>query len=704
MVAVFALTAQAHAESLTRGPYLQNASTSAVSIRWRSNTSADSIVRYGTSSGALTQSVSSSSQVTEHELRITGLTPNTKYYYSIGSSANTLASGNDYFFVTSPDSSTPTRVWVIGDAGSGTSVQTGVRDAYYNYTGSRGTDLWLMLGDNAYNDGTDAEYQSKVFNIYSSLLRNSPVWSTLGNHDGHSASSGSLSGPYYDAFTFPRNAEAGGVASGTEAYYSFNYGNIHFVCLNSYDVNRSTGGAMLSWLAADLANNQQDWLVAFFHHPPYSKGSHNSDTETELVQMRQNALPILEDYGVDIVLSGHSHAYERTYLLDGHYGNSGSLSASMKVDDGDGRETGDGAYVKSTLGPTPNEGAVYVVAGASGKTSGGSLNHPAMYVSLNVAGSMVLDIDGDRLDATYLDQAGTSRDSFTMLKGVSGNLAPTVSMTTPTSGTSYVDPATISIAASASDSDGSIASVAFYGDGNLLGTDISAPYTWTWTSATIGSHQLTAVATDNLGATKTSQSVGISVSSSSGGPTTVELQNGLNGYAGMTDSTLRSDNKTTNYGNGTTLLADGKPDYSSVMRWDLSSIPAGKTITSVVLSVYVEDPSSSSYEFYALKRAFAESSATWNRAASGSNWQVAGATGSNDKESTVLAAITGSSTGAATVTFNSAGISKVQQWVDNSSSNYGLILLDYGPSNGLDLSSSESSTQSRRPKLVVTYQ
>ncbi|MCP5055221.1 MAG: hypothetical protein GY937_00685, partial [bacterium] len=100
--------------------------------------------------------------------------------------------------------------------------------------------------------------------------------------------------------------EAGGVASNTEAYYSFDFGNVHFVALDSSESDRSPGGEMLSWLTADLAANQQDWTIAFFHHPPYSKGSHDSDTETPLVEMRTNAVPVLEAGGVDLVLTGHS--------------------------------------------------------------------------------------------------------------------------------------------------------------------------------------------------------------------------------------------------------------------------------------------------------------------------------------------------------------------------------------------------------------
>jgi 3',5'-cyclic AMP phosphodiesterase CpdA len=65
---------------------------------------------------------------------------------------------------------------------------------------------------------------------------------------------------------------------------------------------------MLSWLEADLANTLQPWIIAFWHHPPYSRGSHDSDFEIELLEMRENALPLLEAGGVDLVLCGHSHA------------------------------------------------------------------------------------------------------------------------------------------------------------------------------------------------------------------------------------------------------------------------------------------------------------------------------------------------------------------------------------------------------------
>ena len=104
------------------------------------------------------------------------------------------------------------------------------------------------------------------------------LWPTLGNHDGYTADSTTESGPYYDIFSLPRNGEAGGVASGTEAYYSFDYGNMHFICLDSYGTDHSPDGAMMTWLEADLAANDKEWVIAFWHHSPYSKGSSATPT------------------------------------------------------------------------------------------------------------------------------------------------------------------------------------------------------------------------------------------------------------------------------------------------------------------------------------------------------------------------------------------------------------------------------------------
>ncbi|PAJ76268.1 hypothetical protein CJF42_00835 [Pseudoalteromonas sp. NBT06-2] len=412
--------------SLLRGPYLQMGSDSRMTIKWRTDGSTDSLVLYGTDPNTLDQSVSSSQVTTEHEVVLSGLSADTRYYYSIGSTGNDgiLLGDNSTYFETSPTpgTATPTRMWVVGDAGTKNNNQRNVYNAYLAETGSQYTDLFIMLGDNAYSDGLDHEYQEAVFDMYPQLLRTTPVWSTLGNHDGHSADSETESGPYYDIFTFPRQGEIGGVASGTEAYYSFDYGNIHFIVLDSFETSRHLDGSMISWMQNDIQQATADWTIAFWHHPPYTKGSHNSDTESDLIQMRENFLPILEQNGVDLVLNGHSHSYERTKFIDGHYGLSNTFSNSQHaIDANGGHADGTGAYTKAQGNPA-HQGAVYITAGSSGKKSGGALDHAAMFTSLNELGSLIIEVDGLTLNTRFIDDNGAVQDYFTISK--SGELPP----------------------------------------------------------------------------------------------------------------------------------------------------------------------------------------------------------------------------------------------------------------------------------------
>ena len=249
-----------NAITLTRGPYLQSGADDRITICWRSGSPGNSTVRYGTTPGVLTQNVAVAGSTTEHAITINGLTAATKYYYQVETDNGTGGVGTstnspDFYFRTSPSDGTAaaTRIWAIGDAGTANSNAASVYNAFRTHNGDDHTDVWLMLGDNAYNDGTDQEYQAAVFDMYPEMLRNTHLWATLGNHDAHTANGA----PYFSMFHLPTAGECGGVASGVEAYYSFDRGNIHFVCLDSEtaaNYNDSLGGAagMADWLQADL--------------------------------------------------------------------------------------------------------------------------------------------------------------------------------------------------------------------------------------------------------------------------------------------------------------------------------------------------------------------------------------------------------------------------------------------------------------------
>ena len=407
--------------AVLRGPYLQVGTSSNIVMRWRTSAATDSRVRFGTNAGNLNLNADYNLLVTDHEVVLNGLLPDTKYYYDIGTTAGAIAGDASYHFTTAPVPGTPkpTRIWAIGDFGTGfIPVQPNVRDAYVNFSAGRHTDVWLMLGDNAYGSGLDHEYQAYCFNVYPTQFRQTVVWPTVGNHETGQNQLLSDNYDYYRIFTMPTMGQAGGVPSGTEHYYSYDYANIHFVCLDSETaIFRQANSVMAQWLKTDLADNTRDWIIAYFHHPPYSKGSHYSDNDTESIQLRGNFLPILEAYGVDVVLSGHSHSYERSYFLNGHYGHSSTINANHFINHGDGRTNGGGAYLKPAGGMGANGGLVYIVDGTSGgQGGGGELNHPAMHYSTLTYGSLVIDVTGQRLDATFVTDSGDIDDTFTILK------------------------------------------------------------------------------------------------------------------------------------------------------------------------------------------------------------------------------------------------------------------------------------------------
>jgi hypothetical protein len=199
--------------------------------------------------------------------------------------------------------------------------------------------MMLMLGDNAYNNGDDANYQAAVFDTYKNELKNVALWPTIGNHEmgvvdgsalyGYPAGTviaGGLSTssnpnsyildkaaissptlmPYLNIFSTPIAGEAGGIASGTKQYYSFNYGKVHVVSLDSQLSARDATqrGTMKAWLDRDLADasTKADWTIVIFHHPPYSKGAnHDSDSTSSTlfidqpqIDMRNEFVPVFQ--------------------------------------------------------------------------------------------------------------------------------------------------------------------------------------------------------------------------------------------------------------------------------------------------------------------------------------------------------------------------------------------------------------------------
>jgi hypothetical protein len=184
-----------------------------------------------------------------------------------------------------------------------------------------------------------------------------------------------------------------------ENYYSFDYANAHFLSL---DDELQFDGAndlqnQLDWIKQDLAaarQRGQHWLIAMWHKPPYSGGSH---PDNEKIQAA--FLPTLEAEGVDLVLNGHSHVAERTFPLHNHQIVNHSLSQYLKI-----------AFSPATI---------YVVSGAGGKDSpleSDSLHTLMAFQLGEVSGYESVYIHGDTLAGRWVKNDGEIMDHFVMIK------------------------------------------------------------------------------------------------------------------------------------------------------------------------------------------------------------------------------------------------------------------------------------------------
>jgi hypothetical protein len=454
-VAGWCLAAE-HSHSLSnvisRAPYLQLSTHDSIFVVWRTEGRITPVVRYGTTPDKLDHEVPAVAIVTrvsttnknfklppgalklhsapegtyQYDAQISGLNPDTVYYYAVFDGTKRLT-GRDpsYRFRTHPVPGTdkPMRFWVVGDSGTGRETQSTVHSSMLQWTGreNRPIDFYLHVGDMAYSRGRDVEFQTRFFEMYESTLRHVVCWPAMGNHEGATSKGTNGTGPYFDAYVCPTRGEAGGMASGTEAFYSFDYGRTHFICLDSHDLDRRPTGVMAQWLKADMEETRADWLIAYFHHPPYTKGTHDSDREKQLIEMRRHIMPVLESGGVDLVLTGHSHIYERSMLMDGAY-ETPTVAENVILDDSDGDPEGHGPYRKSA-GIHSNGGEIQVVAGNGGTTIGRKGTMPVMRKIIVEHGSVLIDIAGDTLTGRMINKYGEQRDLFSLIKR--GEVAPT---------------------------------------------------------------------------------------------------------------------------------------------------------------------------------------------------------------------------------------------------------------------------------------
>jgi hypothetical protein len=196
--------------------------------------------------------------------------------------------------VTLPRKDGSLRFAVIGDTGSGTEPQQQLATMMVEYKKAFPFEFVLMLGDNLYGSEKAEDYQVKFEDVYRPLLNEKvKFYAALGNHDDPNQR-------MYEHF----NMEG-------KEYYKLVKGDVSFYGLNSNYMDKR----QVEWLEGELAKDTSKWKVAFFHHTPYSSGKqHGSDTS-----LREVIEPLFVKHGVNLVLSGHEHFYERIKPQKGIY-------------------------------------------------------------------------------------------------------------------------------------------------------------------------------------------------------------------------------------------------------------------------------------------------------------------------------------------------------------------------------------------------
>jgi len=406
--------AWAQKAQIIRGPYLQSVTPTSALVHWRTDSPVASRVYYRSSGKVLT--TEDTNRVIDHVVSLQHLKPATKYAYQIDSDSFL----DDRYVVTAPafGSKKQVRIWALGDFGDGSASQKAVMNSIEAYTRGDRPDAWIWLGDNAYNNGKDEEYQKNVFDVYqNAFFQNLPIYPSPGNHDYGGKHDPSLP-PYFKIFNMPSEGQAGGVTSHSESYYSVNYGPVHLVALDT-EMREMSGlmlkdgkGEQVEWLKKDLAANKLPWVVVYFHKPPYSKGSHDSDVELDMKSIRENMTPIFEQYKVDLVIAGHSHVYERSFPMRGHVGINETFDSSTHVVT---REKSPNHYVVGEKG----QGVIYVVSGSGGKVGGQRPGFPmksSVYTNNKIGGSVLLDVSKTKFYLKWLQSDGIVGDEFVIEK------------------------------------------------------------------------------------------------------------------------------------------------------------------------------------------------------------------------------------------------------------------------------------------------
>lgn len=315
---------------------------------------------------------------------LSGLKFDADYAYTVSLQGNTIT---EQVFSTRTRLN-KTRFTVLGDFGGATKAE----QAIARQIEKQQPQFVLTTGDNVYNNGLESEYRKNLFPYYNaaatdtsftSLMRSIPFYMILGNHDVRSNNlekfPDGLAYFYYN--DLPLNAPVTKLVLPVEgnaeqvnafkkatsprypqmANFSFDYGNVHITCLDANDYANPLDNDLLQWLRSDIGESKADWKIVTYHHPAFNTGKAHYDG-----QLMRLLSPLLEAWGVSLVLNGHVHNYQRTVPLK--FAPSTNETGEQYVITPEGRVNG-----KFTLdtkfdgsNDTTPEGIIYVVTGGGG--------------------------------------------------------------------------------------------------------------------------------------------------------------------------------------------------------------------------------------------------------------------------------------------------------------------------------------------------
>jgi predicted phosphodiesterase len=262
--------------------------------------------------------------------------------------------------LTLPLHSGSVRFAAFGDMGNGTTQQYQVAEKMNSFHEKFPFDFIVMLGDNIYGGNSSVDFSRKFEMPYKSLLdQGVKFYASLGNHDNAAVEKA------YKPFNM-----------NGQQYYTFKKSNVQFFALDSNYMDPKE----VAWLTKELQNSGADWKICYFHHPLYSSAAFHGSS----LELREILEPLFMQNGVQVVLAGHDHVYERV---------------------------------------KPQKGIYYFVAGSGGELRRGNLRQTGLtevgYDQDQVF--LMVEISGDDLDFEAVSRIGKVVDSGSIHRNPKSN-------------------------------------------------------------------------------------------------------------------------------------------------------------------------------------------------------------------------------------------------------------------------------------------